>query len=101
MRIALISCLLAFSAAGAALAQPADKPTDKPAPAVAATGDKADAVQTSEKAKSEEAQATAALAIAVRRAEDLERMARLACAAGDTSKCPKDKPAASPGSPSS
>ena len=95
MRTAIVSLALACALATPALAQTADKT----APA-AATGNRTDAVQISAKPKTEDAEAAAALVIAVRHAEDLERMAKLACAAGDTSKCPKPTSAPPAGSPS-
>jgi hypothetical protein len=104
MRIALaLPLILALGFAGAATAEPSRPPTNGPAQTVSTvpTPQKPEAASVQSTAQSENPEAAAALLIAVRHAEDLERMAKLACAAGDSSKCPAPKAAAAAPSPSS
>lgn len=76
--------ILACGLAAPALAQPA-APT---ASSTAATGSKVDAVQTPAKPNARDQDAAAALAMAIRQHEaEEQRIARVACAAGDTAKC--------------
>jgi hypothetical protein len=98
-----IPLILAAGLAGAAAAQPSTPAADSHAQSVstAAPSQRTEAAPAQSKAQSENPEAAAALVIAVRHAEDLERMARLACAAGDTSKCQAPMPADAARSPSS
>ncbi len=85
MRIALVaSVVLVCGIALPAFAQPAPPS----APPVAATGAKVDAVQARSKPPEDQEATAAALAMAIRQ-HDIEeqRIARIACAAGDTAKC--------------
>jgi hypothetical protein len=104
MRITFaLPLIIACGLAGAATAQPPAPSADNHAQTVstAVAPQKPEAAQAPSRAQSEDAQAAAALVIAVRHAEDLERMARLACAAGDTSKCRGPSSADTARSPSS
>ncbi|HEX2816853.1 MAG TPA: hypothetical protein VHN39_10675 [Phenylobacterium sp.] len=98
MRIALaFPLILALGLAGAAGAQPAASLADSHAQTVstAVSLQKAEPVSLQARAQPENPEAAAALLIAIRHAKDLERMAKLACAAGDTSKCQAPKAATS------
>jgi len=92
MRLASIAVIVALASAGTALAQP-----NAPLPAQAQPpgSPKADAAP-------EKASADQALAITMRaQKEQDERIARIACAAGDTSKCPQpEKAPTTPKTPS-
>jgi len=85
MRAALIvSLILAGGMAGAAAAQGGQAP-DKPTQTAQATAP----VQ---KAQTQNEDAAAALSLTIRHREEQEqRIARMACAAGDASKCPMVK----------
>ncbi len=102
MRIAFaVPLILVLGLAGAAVGQPS-------APSVDRHIQNASTTEAPQKmtpnlahatAQSENPEAAAALLIAVRHRENLERIAKLACAAGDTSKCLAPDPAAPPHAP--
>ena len=93
MRTALvIPLILACGLAGPALAQPAAAPAANPVQVASnatlvANAGAANTGATQTQAKPANPDADAALAIAIRQREAQERMAQMACNAGDTSKC--------------
>lgn len=105
MRIALaLPFALACVLAGAAVAQTTTPSADIHAQTVstAAVSQTIEPSQAPAKAQNDNPEAAAALALSIRhREEEDQRIARIACAAGDTSKCPAAAMTSTARSPSS
>jgi hypothetical protein len=97
-----IPLILAFGLAGAAAAQPSTPSADNHAQTISTAGSpqKTEATPDQPRSQAENPEAAAALLIAIRHREDLERMTKIACAAGDTSKCQAPKASDAARSPS-